>query len=239
MSRSAAGWRGWAAITPGRFYYGGEIGVAGMHAHYAVQLLVGDGLILCGSDGSAYEMTAALIPANAPHAIIRGTDAGLLALIDPAQTGRLTHRAVGSAAAWAIDVRLPPPLDLPSLVALADATTDTVPARHRHPALAQAMRLVEEYLPGQVRLAVLADAVHLSESRLAHLFRQEAGLPFRPYVLWMRLRLALYALADGATLTDAAHAAGFSDAPHLSRTIRRMMGDAPSVLSTGVRWLRG
>ncbi|MFB9469704.1 helix-turn-helix domain-containing protein [Nonomuraea salmonea] len=55
----------------------------------------------------------------------------------------------------------------------------------------------------------------------------------------MRLRLALYALADGATLTDAAHAAGFSDAPHLSRTIRRMMGDAPSVLSTGVRWLRG
>ncbi|GAA3166468.1 hypothetical protein GCM10020001_109770 [Nonomuraea salmonea] len=58
-------------------------------------------------------------------------------------------------------------------------------------------------------------------------------------MLWMRLRLALYALADGATLTDAAHAAGFSDAPHLSRTIRRMMGDAPSVLSTGVRWLRG
>ncbi|GAB2953840.1 helix-turn-helix transcriptional regulator [Nonomuraea fastidiosa] len=234
------GWRGRAAITPGRFYYGGHIGAAAMHAHYAVQLLIGDGLILRGGDGTAHELTAALIPANTRHAIVRGTDAGLLALIDPAQAGDLAHPpGTGSAAAGAIDLSPPPRHDLPTLIALADEITGTVPAAHLHPGLAQAMRLIDETLPGQVRLSALADAVHLSESRLAHLFREQAGLPFRPYVLWMRLRLALYALADGGTLTDAAHTAGFSDSAHLSRTIRRMMGDAPSVLSAGVRWLRG
>lgn len=48
---------------------------------------------------------------------------------------------------------------------------------------------------------------------------------------------ALASLSTGATLTEAAHAAGFADAAHLTRTVRRMMGDAPSVLAAGVRWV--
>ncbi|MFI7108513.1 hypothetical protein ACIBK9_19570 [Nonomuraea sp. NPDC050227] len=100
--------RGWAAITPGRLYYAGHVGAGGMHAHHAVQLLVGDGLVLRGGTGPAHEV-----------------------------------------------------------------------------------------------------------------------------------RAALSSLSRGATLTAAAHAAGFSDAAHLTRTVRRMMGDAPSALATGVRWLEG
>ncbi|MGW4801248.1 helix-turn-helix domain-containing protein [Nonomuraea sp. NPDC004297] len=234
------GWRGWASITSGRLYYGGHIGAGGMHAHHAVQLLVGEGLTLRGDEGPAYETTAALVPADTRHAIVRGTADGLLALIDPAQAGRLAQRpAAGSAASWSIDARLPPRRDLPSLVALVDEVIGTTPPRPSHPALVHAMRIIDGTLPEQVRLAAVADAVHLSESRLAHLFRQQAGLPFRPYVLWTRLRGALSALSHGATLTDAAHAAGFADAAHLTRTVRRMMGDAPSALAAGVRWLEG
>ncbi|YCK39663.1 helix-turn-helix transcriptional regulator [Actinomadura sp. ATCC 39365] len=237
---SPPGRRGWAAITPGRLYYAGHVGAGGMHAHHAVQLLVGDGLVLRGGTGPAHEVSAALIPADTPHEIVRGADDALLVLIDPAQAGRPSRRpAAGSAASWSLGVRPPARRDLPGLAALADELTGTAPPPPLHPALAHAMRLVEAALPAQVRLAAVADAVHLSESRLAHLFRQEAGLPFRPYVLWMRLRVALSSLSRGATLTGAAHAAGFSDAAHLTRTVRRMMGDAPSALATGVRWLEG
>ncbi|MFI7538617.1 helix-turn-helix domain-containing protein [Streptosporangium sp. NPDC049376] len=80
-------------------------------------------------------------------------------------------------------------------------------------------------------------AVHLSGGRLSHLFAGELGLPFRPYVLWTRLRAAMSSLADGALLTEAAHTAGFADSAHLTRVVRRMMGQAPSTLTTGVRWV--
>jgi AraC-like DNA-binding protein len=33
---------------------------------------------------------------------------------------------------------------------------------------------------------------------------------------------------DGATISQAAHCAGFADAAHLTRTFRRMLGTTPS-----------
>ncbi|MFF4414454.1 helix-turn-helix domain-containing protein [Streptosporangium sp. NPDC001559] len=77
----------------------------------------------------------------------------------------------------------------------------------------------------------------MSDSGLSHLFASELGLPFRPYVLWTRPRVAMSSLADGALLTEAAHTAGFADSAHLTRVVRRMMGQAPSTLTAGVRWL--
>lgn len=55
-------------------------------------------------------------------------------------------------------------------------------------------------------------------------------MPIRRYVLWQRLRAAVELALKGATLTDAAHAAGMSDSAHLSRTFREMFGVAPSFL---------
>jgi len=229
---------GWAAVRPGRLYYHGRIGAAGLHAHYAVQLLLGDGLILRGADGHEHAMQAALIPANTPHAIVKGAAHGLLALIDPAQAGQLGNGpAPDSADAWRLDVDVPAADDLPSLMTLVDDLAGAASPQPPHPALAEATRIVAAMLPGRVRLADVARAVHLSESRLSHLFKNQYGIPFRPYVLWARLGAALSSLSAGATLTEAAHAAGFADAAHLTRTVRRMMGDAPSVLAGGVRWL--
>jgi AraC-like DNA-binding protein len=40
--------------------------------------------------------------------------------------------------------------------------------------------------------------------------------------------LASISPTRGATITEAAHAAGFADAPHFDRTFRRMLGFTPS-----------
>lgn len=79
----------------------------------------------------------------------------------------------------------------------------------------------------------LADRVGLSESRMQHLFKAHVGIPIRRYILWMRLRNVIeLALAD-LPLTQAAHASGFSDSAHFSRTFKAMFGIKPSVLLSG------
>jgi AraC-like DNA-binding protein len=80
---------------------------------------------------------------------------------------------------------------------------------------------------------VLSDAarfVGLSPGRTRHLFVEQTGLPFRTYLLWLRLNRAVESHSGGASLTQAAHGAGFADSAHLSRTFRRMFGIAAASL---------
>jgi AraC-like DNA-binding protein len=78
-----------------------------------------------------------------------------------------------------------------------------------------------------------ADLAFLSPSRFAHLFTEQMGLPFRKYVLWRKLTRAMVAIGAGRTIADAAHAADFADAAHLTRTFYQMVGMAPSALMRG------
>jgi AraC-like DNA-binding protein len=80
-------------------------------------------------------------------------------------------------------------------------------------------------------LETLAGIARLSPSRFMHAFTQSVGVPVRPYVLWLRLQRAACDLMNGASVTQAAHGAGFSDAAHLTRTFRRMLGATPSQLA--------
>jgi AraC family transcriptional regulator len=68
----------------------------------------------------------------------------------------------------------------------------------------------------------------LSPDRFRHLFLEETGVGLRPYVLWLRLETSLSAYVAGSTLTDAAHAGGFADSAHLSRTFKKMFGISPA-----------
>lgn len=80
---------------------------------------------------------------------------------------------------------------------------------------------------GRISLAQIAAPTHLSASRFGHLFTQSVGIPFRRYVLWLRLQRAAGALLSGQSIASATYGAGFSDAAHLSRTFRRMLGTSP------------
>ena len=75
-----------------------------------------------------------------------------------------------------------------------------------------------------------AEMACLSESRFSHLFVAEVGLPYRTYVLWRRLMVAVNIISAGDTLTKAAHEAGFADSAHFSRTFLRMFGVPASLL---------
>lgn len=98
------------------------------------------------------------------------------------------------------------------------------------PVVSQACEHIRKHLSRPIALAELARAVHLSPSRLAHRFRQAMGVPVRRFILWCRVRAAVEGAMRGASLTEAAYAAGFADSAHLSRTFRAMFGIAPSLL---------
>jgi len=68
----------------------------------------------------------------------------------------------------------------------------------------------------------------MSPRHLSRLFNRDVGLSMPAYIRWLRLRWVTEALAEGSTLTQAAHAAGFSDSAHLSRVFRASFGMAPS-----------
>lgn len=69
----------------------------------------------------------------------------------------------------------------------------------------------------------------LSAAHLQALFARDIGIPIRSYRLWRRL-LHGVARVGPLDLTASAHAAGFADLAHFSRTCRRLLGYAPSVL---------
>jgi AraC-like DNA-binding protein len=78
--------------------------------------------------------------------------------------------------------------------------------------------------PAGWRAAEVARSLSLSEGRFLHLFREQMHIPWRPYLLWRRLNCAVNGMAQGASATEAAHGAGFSDSAHLSRTFKSLFG---------------
>lgn len=64
-----------------------------------------------------------------------------------------------------------------------------------------------------------------------HVFTASVGAPLKPYLLRLRLQRAAGELVRGASATQAAHAAGFADTAHMTRTFRRMLGTTPSELA--------
>lgn len=215
---------------------------SGLHAHRAVQLMVGldRGFELVDASGHARPLAWAVLAPGEEHRI-RSDGGGIAYLFfDPGLRNWNAWRAAGGVpvapAQGLIDslrALAPPARDVERARRLAEewrafslpGLFDTAP---QDPRIARALAAVDaDPVAGHDhrRLAALA---HLSPSRFAERFRVETGMPVRNYLLWRRLLAAVGALERGASVTDAAHGCGFADAAHLSRSFRRVFGAAPS-----------
>ena len=96
--------------------------------------------------------------------------------------------------------------------------------------VAQSIEWIRSSREDGITVQEIAAGVELSGSRFSHLFTENVRIPVRRYLLWLRLRDSMHLLAQGKSLTETAHEAGFSDSAHLTRTFRGMLGIAPSAL---------
>ena len=238
-------WCGGALIRPGILAFAGSIGATDTHAHHTAQVMTADtSLTVADEAGARHCGTAIVVPPDTAHRIATGAPTGAVVFLDP---DTAAGRAAGHRAhrfGWAGGPPLPAPATvdggLGALVAdvvgalVPDSAPDP-PDRHR--SVTAALELLPTLVAnGPVTTSDLADRVGLSTSRLTHLFSEQVGLPLRRYVLWTRLMIAVTEVGAGRDLTTAAHAAGFADSAHLTRTCRDTFGLPPSALSRTVAW---
>lgn len=82
--------------------------------------------------------------------------------------------------------------------------------------------------PEDFVLERLARQAGLSSSRFRHLFRQQTGVTFSAYRLWLKTKKAVHHLAGRPNLNTAAYEGRFADLAHFSRIFRRSFGVQPS-----------
>jgi AraC-like DNA-binding protein len=97
-------------------------------------------------------------------------------------------------------------------------------AKPPEPRVQKMIEFAASHLDDAITLEAAARSAGLSPSRARHLFVEQTGLPFRTYLLWLKIVRAVGLFSNGKSLTAAAHEAGFADSAHFSRTFRRMFG---------------
>lgn len=88
------------------------------------------------------------------------------------------------------------------------------------------------------QLKYFSQETHLSESRLAHLFKDETGIPLKSYLVLHKLQRAYEAIFNGETITTAALRAGFDSPSHLAYTHKMMTGMSASSIIKNSEFLK-
>jgi AraC-like DNA-binding protein len=242
MSGQAFFWNLGNVTRPLRVFYLGRSMDVALHEHHLTQICVGlnEPVRVHRGSGEPVEHRAVLIPTDAPHLIATASDSPIAVLYLSSETTALRAKTGAGPEAITLDERL--------LDALRDAHDREVHADEAAAlfadVLAASVGTIDESIrDARVRSVVghlrrdpvakhsatsLAGRVALSTRRLSELFREETGLPIRRYVVFLRLRIAIARVLRGSSLTEAAHAAGFSDLAHLSHAFRDMFGMSPS-----------
>jgi len=225
----------------------------GRHRHHSVQLVMAmrGTLLIRGRSGDQWmRCGAALVRSDTPHEVEARDTTVLIGFVD-------SESELGAALSERIEVGISCISEIEVArwrAALGGMPTEARVERwvrtellHRrrsvriHPGVSLVLEHLREKLDisNDFSLKTLAGVSGLSQSRFMHVFTESTGVPLRPYVLWLRLQRACCDLMAGASVTAAAHSAGFSDAAHLTRTFRRMLGMTPTDLALRKRMSRG
>ena len=225
-------------------------GAIAPHSHYAIQVCIGSPSgpkVQFGRNGAWQPTAGAIIPSRSVHSIdVNECDWSTVIFVEPetpegkaiaariqGKLHMLDAAAIELAArrlerAWRVDC------DRDAVTAIYQQIvrdiSQTAPRVPSDPRVIAAVDFIRQSANDPITLEGLAEKAHLSPSRFRHLFVQETGMPLRTYLLWRRLLRVWELLSTGESLSAAAHAAGFADSAHLSRTSRTMFGVQPSLL---------
>lgn len=233
-------WTGSAVLLTGTAAFVGAAGDNQLHRHYATQLVIAERVPaeVMGEDGVVARGGVILCPAGVYHRIVTTVpEVGLLYAEPTIGLGRLASCTTIQVLEKSANVMLFQCLTAAVATQDADALhalieTFTGPLRLRSTGTARIRSLMESPLmrPLPPPLAVAARHAGCSPSRFSHQFSTEMGIAYRAFVKWRKLLASIGAIAQGQDFTTAAHAGGFADSAHFSRTFKAMFGMAPSRL---------
>ncbi|HLD64759.1 MAG TPA: AraC family transcriptional regulator [Pseudomonas sp.] len=141
--------------------------------------------------------------------------AHLLPALARAFDGLASHAEVRALFKEAINVLMPAPRE----------------ERPLNPRVAKAIALIDQQPLNSLTLEYLASQLHLSPSRLRHLFKEETGSSIRQFSRENAVRRAIALWTQGRSLTDVAHETGLYDVAHLHHAFVEMFGMNPSTLT--------
>lgn len=235
-----------------------EIGQTDFHAHHAIQItlaLAGDFELRADGERLTGPAVAVAVAADASH-IFKATGLAAFLFVEPESSAgqALAASFLGGEALSALSGDALRPLldrlaaafrvnaDDAALIGLGReilaALAGSDEAAATDPRVRAMMAHAGDNLEQPISLASAAKAACLSPSRARHLFVAQTGLPFRTFVLWLRIKRAVEIFAAGASLTEAAHEAGFADSAHFSRTFRRNFGLPAAALRVNSRFVQ-
>jgi len=240
-------------LGPGRQMVAGAFSDLAVHHHPAVQVtLGGQGSVTVTRDGDTQDACRlVVVGSGARHAVRSDSRSAAVTLYFGLQTWQgsalnALSRKHGQGV-WVVDdgKRLAgataAALDADGPRAAADylveelCGTGTGEPRSVHPQLRQAFEFVAGRVPDHLDVASVAGAVALSPDYLGRLCKQQTGVSFSAAIRWARLVTAVGHLAEGVSVTDAAHLAGFADGAHANRVCWEMTGAAPRDFAHAVR----
>ncbi|NHN29885.1 response regulator transcription factor [Paenibacillus agricola] len=100
----------------------------------------------------------------------------------------------------------------------------------QHQVIHKAMEYMEaHYANEHLSLSHVADEARMSESYFSRCFKEELGVSFIDYIIKLRMEKAkeLLQAADSKTY-EVAHAVGYSDYPHFSKSFKKYSGLSPN-----------
>jgi len=242
----------WYLWDGGFLLIGQARGVVPAHSHHAIQIVISldEPFAVCGHHENWRQGRGIVVRPDAVHSFDCNGAFGAMLFVDPESSEGVWLQTL-----LAHDITIVPDARLASSVLELRTFTEQPfagmeigalirhcvhalspgppPLRRLDPRVTTVLNRIQTSDDLRVSLDTAAGMAFLSPSRFAHLFKQQVGLPFSRYMLWRKLTRAMLAIGSERTIADAAHAADFADAAHLTRTFYQMVGMAPSVLMRG------
>jgi AraC-like DNA-binding protein len=235
-------------VYPTHVLYVGALIASVRHKHHAGQVMwVPGGLDVEDEDGSLQHVVSHIVPPNrfhahgaAPAAAVLWVERDDLVWNRVAPIPRDASGALLTLEGASFRAALGPDQAREiarALLAVVTPDQEAQPSEARHPAVRRMCALLDSAASEtEVSLEQLQRRSGLSARQLRHRFTQELGLNPSAYLRWRRLRQAIAAIEQGATLTEAAMAGGFADGAHFSRVFQTQFGMAPSQALSSVRF---